>query len=204
VTDTKKHDGEITAQKKQPLTDEEIVELYFARNEDAIRATAEKYGKYLYTVALGIVHSHEDSEECVSDTYLSAWNSMPPERPEVLKLFLARITRNAAIDRFRAEEAQKRISRKRLIPLDELDERIEEACNEDGAEGYFAFTEFLTAFLASRTERSRAVFIYRYFYADDIDKIAKRLRIGKRTVFRELKSVKQDLKNCLSKEGWYL
>ena len=61
MTDTKRHDGEITAQKKQPLTDEEIVELYFARNEDAIRATAEKYGKYLYTVALGIVHSHEDS-----------------------------------------------------------------------------------------------------------------------------------------------
>lgn len=190
--------------KKETLTDEEIIELYFARDEDAIRATAAKYGRYLYTVALGIVHSHEDSEECVSDTYLGAWNSMPPERPEVLKLFLARITRNAAIDRSRAEAAQKRISKKKLIALDELDERIEEAFTESGSESYFAFTEFLTVFLSSRTERSRAVFIYRYFYTEDIDKIAKRLGVGTRTVFRELKSLKCDLKDSLSKEGWYM
>ena len=90
------------------MEDERIVMLYWERNEDAIRETAVKYGKYCYTVAYNILGSREDSDECVNDTWHGAWRAIPPERPTRLKSILARITRNLAIDRYRYESAQKR------------------------------------------------------------------------------------------------
>ena len=90
------------------MEDEKIVMLYWERNENAIRESEQKYGKYCYTIAYNILHSHEDSDECVNDTWNGAWNSMPSEKPSRLQSFLARITRNIAIDRFRYDSAQKR------------------------------------------------------------------------------------------------
>ena len=90
------------------MEDEKIVMLYFERNETAIRETEQKYGKYCYAIAYNILHSREDSDECVNDTLNRAWNAIPPERPTKLRSFLARITRNVAIDRYRYDSAQKR------------------------------------------------------------------------------------------------
>ena len=89
------------------MEDERIVQLYWERNEDAIRETERKYGKYCFAVAYNILHSREDSEECVNDTWNGAWHAIPPERPGKLRCFLARITRNLAIDRYRHDNAQK-------------------------------------------------------------------------------------------------
>ena len=90
------------------MEDERIVMLYWERNENAVVECERKYGKYCFAIAYNILHSHEDSEECVNDTWKSAWNTMPPEKPTKLQSFLARITRNIAIDRYRFDNAQKR------------------------------------------------------------------------------------------------
>ena len=100
------------------MQDEKIVSLYWERNEDAIKETDLKYGRYCYSIAFNVLHSPEDSDECVNDTWNSAWNTMPPEKPTKLKSFLGRITRNIAIDRYRHDSAEKRSAevRFRMIP----------------------------------------------------------------------------------------
>lgn len=103
------------------VTDERIVELYFERNEDAILETDRKYRPYLYTIAHNILNDRFDCEECLDDTYMSTWNSIPPKRPDILHAFLARITRNAATDRYKKNRAQKRVPSELILSLEELD-----------------------------------------------------------------------------------
>ena len=102
------------------MEDSEIIELYGQKSADAISETANKYGAYCFTIANNILHSVEDSEECVNDTWLHAWNAMPPQRPNVLRMFLARITRNLSFDRFNAKNAEKRGGGEITFVLDEL------------------------------------------------------------------------------------
>ena len=104
------------------MEDQKIIELYWARNEDAIRHTADRYGQYCYAIAYNILSVREDSEECVNDTYLDAWNSIPPHRPNVLSAFLGKITRRIALDRWRHSHAQKRGGGEIALALDELSE----------------------------------------------------------------------------------
>ena len=104
------------------MEDNQIVDLYWARSEHAISATAEKYGKYCYSIAFNILHSGQDSEECVNDTYLRAWESMPPMRPTRLSAFLGKITRNLSLDRFRRDNAGKRGKGEVPLALEELQE----------------------------------------------------------------------------------
>ena len=106
---------------KSVMNDGDIIELYFLRDERAISETDAKYGKYLFSVAYNVVHDRLDCEECLNDTYLDAWNAMPPERPAVLKAFLAIIMRRRAIDRYKAEKRKKRIPSELTVSLSELD-----------------------------------------------------------------------------------
>ena len=104
------------------MEDSQIVELYWQKSADAISETANKYGAYCFTIAENILHNTEDSEECVNDTWLHAWNAMPPQRPSVLRMFLAKITRNLSFDRFHAQTAEKRGGGEIPLVLDELAE----------------------------------------------------------------------------------
>ena len=106
------------------MDDKSIIELYFKRDEEAIRQTQKKYGRYCYAIAHNILHSREDAEECENDTYLDAWESMPPQRPSVLQTFLGAITRRRALDKYRKNTAQKRGGTDTPVPLCELEECI--------------------------------------------------------------------------------
>ena len=108
------------------MNDQKIIELFWERHESAISVTAEKYGKYCHTIAYNILSSREDSEESVSDTYLTAWNTIPPRKPNIFSAFLGKITRHISIDRWRKQSAQKRGGKEMIFALDELGECMDE------------------------------------------------------------------------------
>jgi len=186
------------------LSDEKIIELYWNRDEKAIRETDKKYGSYLYSIAFNIVNDRLDTEECVNDTYLGTWERIPPARPNVFHLFLARIIRNIAISKFRKTNAQKRISSEMQVSLDELDECI--AASPSAEEDYYVenVAAILNEYLRSLSRRKELIFVCRYYYADKIINIAKMLGVSVNTVYRELGSIREGLKKALEKEGYYL
>ena len=184
------------------LSDEKIGELYFARNESALNATDKKYGKYLFTVAYNILHDRFDCEECVNDTYLDTWNTVPPKRPTALQVFLTKITRGISIDRYRKEKASKRIPSEVVVSLDELDECIS---GSPSAEEEYMVTELariLNDVLQDMDEREQYAFVCRYYYFDRAEDIAKTLEVSKSTVLRELERARAMLKQRLIKEGY--
>ena len=185
------------------LSDEEIIELYWNREERAISETDVKYRRYLFTIAYNIVHDRLDCEECLNDTYLGTWNSIPPHRPNIFQIFLARITRNIAVDRYRENTASKRIPSEMTVSLDELndcvayDPRVEEDTLVKG------ISSVLNEFLRSLPEREKFAFVCRYYYADPIASIAKMLQVNERTVFRDLAKTRARLKELLEKAGFH-
>ena len=187
---------------KSILSDEEIIELYWKRQEKAISATDDKYGKYLYTIAYNILYNRMDCEECINDTYLSTWNSIPPHRPSVFQVFLSRITRNTAVDQYRKSTAAKRIPSELVTSLDELDECI--TCSPSPEEEYRIkeLGETLNAYIQTLSDREQFIFVCRYFYSDSIAIIAKMLCISERTVTRELKEIRENMKVYFEKEGY--
>ena len=183
------------------LTDDQIVDLYWARDEKAIDATDKKYGKYLYTIAYNIVHDDMDCEECLNDTYLGTWNRIPPTRPTIFHVFLSKIMRNIAIDRYRQNTAAKRVPSELVVSLDELDDCM--ICDPSAEEEY-AISEIarvMNAYLESLSEREQLVFVCRYYYSDYIADIAHMLRVSESTVRRELEKIRQNLKIALKREG---
>ena len=184
------------------LSDEEIIALYWDRKEKAIQATDVKYGKYLYTIAYNILRDGLDSEECLNDTYLGAWNSIPPNRPHAFQVFLSKITRNIAFGQLRKRNADKRIPSELLVSLSELDECI---CVEAGEEEKYLvrlLSRLLNEYLKTLTERQLFVFVCRYYYADTVESIAKMLGLSANSVFRDLAKIRKGLKECLAKEGY--
>lgn len=186
----------------ETISDAEIIELYWSRNEQAIRETDRKYGKYLFTIAYNIVHNDPDCEECLNDTYLGTWNRIPPTRPNVFVAFLSKIMRNVAVDRFRKNTADRRIPPEMIVTLNELDESMgySEAENELFLESDLG--KLLNDFLRSLSERERFMFVCRYYYADTIPNVAGMLGISPKTVYRELAILRQRLKELLVKEGF--
>ena len=156
------------------MTDEKIIELYFSRNEAAVGATAEKYSRLLTRVSEGIVASRNDAEECVNDTYLAAWNSIPPTRPRSLSAYLCRIVRNLSINRYRSDRARRSIMCDVII--DELYECIPDG-DGDAADD-LALREALNSFVSYLPERERLVFVKRYFYTLDVGDIAREMQLS--------------------------
>ena len=186
------------------LPDEKIIELYWNRDEKAIQETDKKYRGYLYSIAYNIVNDRLDTEECVNDTYLGTWERIPPARPNVFHVFLARIIRNIAVSKFRKNTAQKRIPSEMQVSLDELDECI--AASPSAEEDYYVekVASILNDYLRSLSRRRELIFVCRYYYADKIVNIANMLGISENTVYRELSIIRQGLKEALEKEGYYL
>lgn len=184
------------------IADEKIVELYWARDERAIKETDVKYGKYLFTIAYNILHDRLDCEECVNDTYLGTWNSIPPARPTVFHVFLSRITRNISINRYKKEHAAKRIPGELLVSLEELEESAPLPSMEEDDEAVRLLSRIFNEFVATLSQREEFVFVCRYYYSDKVDTIAKMLEVDTRTVYRDLEKIKSGLREKLESEGY--
>ena len=183
------------------MEDERIVALYWERNEDAIRETETKYGKYCYSIAYNILHSPEDSEECVNDTWQGAWGALPPEKPISLRGFLARMTRNVAIDRYRYENAQKRNAALESA----VDEYWECIPNGDAPiADEVALKHAINGFLARLDTRTRVIFMRRYWYAMSVKEIATGMRLSESHVSVILHRTRSRFKDHLAKEGIFV
>lgn len=183
------------------MEDSNIVSLYWDRSEEAIAQTDTKYGAYLYGIAWHILEDRQDSEESVSDTYLAAWNGIPPKKPNVLSAFLGKITRRISIDRWRRNTAAKRGGGQMELVLEELSE-----CVSDGEslEERFEQKELVRAvrrFVSALPERQRNIFVCRYFYLDSVGEIAERFGCSENTVSTVLHRTRKKLQKQLRGEG---
>ena len=183
-------------------SDETIVELYWQRDETAIQATGEKYGRYLYTIAYNIIHDSMDCEECLNDTYLGTWNAIPPAKPTILQAFLSKIMRNVATDKYRARHVASRIPCELTVSLDELGDTLGHASTMEHEYNTHKLAELLNTYLRGLSSQDEFVFVCRYYYADRVVDIAKMLDVSPNTVYRELKSIREGLRACLEKEGF--
>ena len=179
------------------MEDNKIIELYFARNEDAISQTSYKYGHYCRTIAINILASEEDSQECLNDTYLQAWNSIPPTRPNSLRAFLGKITRNIALNLLEKKNAQKRGGGELTLVLSELSEF---RGSTDHFTDELALSEIINSFLASLPTQSRKFFVGRYFYARSIKEIARMYGVSENKVIVSLFRTREKLRTALTKE----
>lgn len=183
------------------LSDGEIIDLYWSRDEDAIKATDVKYGKYLYSIAYNIVYDKLDCEECLNDTYLGTWNRIPPARPNVFNVFLSKIMRNVAVDKFRKRTADKRVPSELVVSLNELDDCMPKEPSEEQMSEIREIAKILNAYIKSLSDIDAFIFICRYYYADKVEKIAGMLKYSPSTVYRELAKMRNGLRECLEKEG---
>ena len=182
------------------MEDEKIVELYWERSEAAITETQTKYGKYCFTVANNILYSKEDAEECVNDTYVRAWESIPPQKPSRLSAFLAKITRNLALDRYDKMRAHKR-SDCAETALEELGECLPYSGNGMEAADELALKEAINGFLASLKEQTRVIFMRRYWYLCTVGEIAKSLGLSESKVKVTLMRTRLKFKMYLEEQG---
>lgn len=183
------------------MEDNKIVDLYWARSETAISETARKYGRYCHYIAHNVLHNGEDSEECVNDTYMRAWNSMPQHRPSVLKTFLGKITRNLALNRYKTLTAEKRNQGQVPLALDELHECIPGEDNTEHIADDMALAEIFNRFLGSLSTEQRKIFMRRYWYLSPVKEIAADYRMGESKVKMSLLRSRNELKRLLEKEG---
>ena len=186
------------------MSDEKIVDLYWQRDERAIKETDIKYKKFLLSVAVNIVHDMCDCEECLNDTYIGAWNSIPPSRPIILQSFLSTIMRRTAINRFNANKRQKRIASEFTVSLSELEDFIAD-CGDMNAEiEEKELAKSISNYVRSLPDRQMYIFVGRYYFAEPIAKICEELGCSISTVKREIKSIKIGLKEKLESEGFII
>lgn len=184
------------------MDDSAIVQLYFDRSETAISETDRKYGPYCYSIAYNVLANNEDAQECVSDTYLSAWNAMPPRRPSILSTFLGKITRRLSIDRWRVRSAYKRGGGEIPLALDELSECVSGGETPEQTLMRRQMALRFNQFLQGLPEVERSVFLSRYWYLDPIAQIAGNFGFTESKVKSMLHRTRGKLRICLQKEGW--
>ena len=184
------------------MQEDQIVALYWQRDEAAIKETAKAYGNYCYRIAYDILHSEQDAEECVNDTYVKAWESIPPSRPERLSTYLGKLTRNIAINRYVHDHAQKRNAETDvvfdevagLIP-DEQEGRIADEC---------VLKECINRFVGSLPKQTRIVFVRRYWYMQSVKSIAISMSLSESNVKLMLLRTRKKLKALLKNEGIFV
>ena len=181
--------------------DREIVELYWQRDERAIQETDRKYQHFLLTVAHNILRDAQDCEECLNDTYLGAWNAIPPARPKVLQAFLATIMRRTAIDRYKAGKRQKRIDSELTVALSEVEELLTDGSDPAAELDARELGRVISAYIRSLPKRRRYIFMARFYAMKPVAEIAERLGVSRSSVKRELAGIRKELRSELEKEG---
>lgn len=183
------------------MKDHEIIDLYWERNEKAITATADKYGNYCYSISYNILYNNEDAEECVNDTYLGAWKSMPPQRPELLSAYLGKITRNLSLNRFRYYTAEKRGRGQTELVLSELEDCLPAETSVEQIVEEKVLVNSINRFLYEQPEQKRNIFIRRYWYLYSIRDIAESYGMSEINIATLLFRMRNELKTHLEKEG---
>jgi RNA polymerase sigma-70 factor (ECF subfamily) len=184
------------------IDDDKIIELFWERSEDAIRETEAKYGRYLTSVAANILTDEQDRRECISDALLAAWNAIPPAKPPVLKLYLAKITRNLAVNKWRRLSAEKRRGGQTAAVFDELAELPDEKDTAQEVADSMALAQALSSFLRASGKIKRAVFIKRYWLFMTIKEIARSTGLSESNVKVMLHRMRSELRKHLAKEGF--
>ena len=186
------------------MEDSKIVQLYWSRDEKAIDATADKYGRYCASIARNILGNREDAEECVNDTYLHAWNAMPPHRPGILSTFLGKITRNLSFNRYRYNTADKRGGGEAAVVLEELLDIVSDSEDPGQAMEYRELVKAIDAFLAGLPAQKRRIFVCRYWYFDSVSSIASRFQMTENNVSVTLNRIRTQLRDYLLEGGFVL
>lgn len=184
------------------MKDDQIVELYWERNEDAIRQTQRKYGAYLSKVAYNILSDFEDSKECANDTYLAAWNSMPTNRPSILSTYLGKIARQIAIDVFRKRNTVKRYASEYAVSLDELGDSFSSGTTPEQELDAKLLDEAINRFVRELPDDARNTFIGRYYFFDSLKNVAAYCSMTESRAKSLLYRTRQSLKAYLAKEGF--
>ena len=184
------------------MRDEDMIALYFDRNEQAIQATMDTYGSYCRKIAGNILKNEADIEEVLSDTWLRAWNTIPPQKPRYLRLFLGTITRNLALSVYRANTAQSRGGGEFPLALEELSECIGQDTDPETKLEAKELGKAVTAFLRAEPQNSRVIFLHRYYYLESSREIAQRLGLTDSYVRLQLSRTRKKLRAYLKKEGY--
>lgn len=186
------------------MDDIQIVQLYWDRDEQAIPATSDKYGAYCGSIAKNILGNQEDAEECVNDTYFSAWNAMPPHRPNILSTFLGKITRNLSFNRYKHNTADKRGGGELPAVLEELSDLVSGKDDVGRALDQKELTKAIDTFLERLPPEKRSIFISRYWYTDSISEIAARHGMNHGAVSMTLRRLRLKLRGYLLERGFEL
>ena len=186
------------------MEDEQIVNLYWQRQETAIRETEAKYDRYLTKIAYNILADHEDSRESVNDTYFAAWESMPPHRPSVLSAYLAKLTRRISIDRFRYRTREKRMGSEYAVSLSELGDCVSGGNTTEEIVNVKLLADAIGIYLRLQSEEARTAFIARYYFLDPLKEVAACLGISESKCKTLLYRTRVGLKDYLEKEGFCL
>ena len=182
------------------MDDKQIIELYFERNEQAIKETETKYGAFCHRIAMNILGIHEDAEECVNDTYYSVLKQIPPTVPEVFKVYLGRITRNLSISRFRAMRAKKRYSSMEIM-LSELNDCVPSSSNVEQTIEVMQLSDYISEWLDSLPEEDCALFVRRYWFGDEVQELAKKCGITAAKMAQRMLRLRKSLKAALEQKG---
>ncbi len=184
------------------MEDYEIVELYWQRSENAIRESDRKYGRYCFKIAQNVLFNRSDSEECVNDTWLKAWESMPPNRPERLGAYLGRITRNLALNLYEKLTADKRGAGETPVVLDELSEVIGKESDVEANVDLTLLKDTINDFLRQLDKETRIIFVQRYYYMATVKEIAANLHLSDSKVKMTLLRTREKLRVWLQEEGY--
>ena len=184
------------------MDDWQIIDLYWARSEQAISETESKYGRYCYSISYNILANREDAQECVNDTYADAWMSIPPHRPSVLSAFLGKITRRISIDRWRNRNAKKRGGGEMPLVLEELQDCIATDRNVEQEYERQRLSEVVNAFVKELPKTEQQVFLCRYWYMDSVESVSRQFGFSESKVKSMLYRTREKLRVVLEKEGF--
>lgn len=184
------------------MDDKKIVCMFFERNESALREVSRKYGAYCTSIAQNILHNNEDAEECVNDTYMHVWNSIPPNKPTALGAFLGRITKNLALNRLESLQCEKRGGKDITVPFEELDEFISGNASVEGECELNEIVEEINAFLETLPAKKRMIFVARYWQCEKLSEIAECFGMAESSVASSLSRTCKKLKDYLIRKGF--
>lgn len=192
------------AEQQTVIADEQIIELYWQREEKAIRETDKKYGQFLFRIAYNILHDRLDCEECQNDTYLGVWKAIPPTRPTVFPAFITQIMRRIAINRYKKKTNKKRIPSELTVSMEDVGDILH---SDDTVGAEYAAKEvgkIINDYVRELSDRQQYIFIDRFYLAESVETIANDLSISVPTVYREIEKIKQGLKVHLERSDIFI
>lgn len=186
------------------IADEQIIELYWQREEKAIQETDKKYGQFLFRIAYNILHDRLDCEECQNDTYLGVWNAIPPTRPTVFPAFITQIMRRIAINRYKEKTSKKRIPSELTVSMEDINGILHSNDTVDAEYEAAEVGKIINDYVRELSDRQRYIFIDRFYLAESVETIATDLSISVPTVYREIDKIKQSLKLHLERNDIFV